>query len=518
MKAYESMEAWFITGSQALYGEEVLLQVATDSGRIVDGLNKAGELPINIVFKPVLTTADAVSRLIQEANAAPNCVGLIAWMHTFSPAKMWIRGLSNLSKPFVHLHTQFNRDIPWAMIDMDFINIETFNDAVLLSRVGEDPDYGIANIIRDCSYFDYHMHIDFGLTSLLLIFNRTKDKIYYIEYSRKVVNTDSGNLDEVIDRFISIANERAVKDFLLYHSIGTGVNRIKGVSQTIESYSDGLCAKRVDSIISVKEDMTLGRYSFSNGLLRDYDHIIEGSAGEILYSPREYKNNDIYKQFKKGKVHFKAIGNGIFGNNDHELEGLIIGADSLTISLSLGDISVDLEILINGGPHEFKENMRINIDSGSESTDAFLPFDIVSSALTHNIYQVFDVIVVEFETAGSIAFSFPAIRNMIIEDDLTIGGSISHTRGDHTIMFRSDAVQNVTFESFDSISKEDAFGFYQNDSYDIILDILSREKWENYLDGESNGDDDIPVFTIIEDGKDGVALPTQYTKFFQFKE
>lgn len=123
MKAYESMEAWFITGSQALYGEEVLLQVATDSGRIVDGLNKAGELPINIVFKPVLTTADAVSRLIQEANAAPNCVGLIAWMHTFSPAKMWIRGLRNLSRPLVHLHTQFNRDIPWAMIDMDFMNL-----------------------------------------------------------------------------------------------------------------------------------------------------------------------------------------------------------------------------------------------------------------------------------------------------------------------------------------------------------------------------------------------------------
>ena len=123
MKTYESKEAWFITGSQHLYGEEVLQQVAVDSGRIVDGLNSSNKLPLNIVFKPVLTTAGAISQLIQEANAAQNCVGLVAWMHTFSPAKMWIRGLNNLSKPFVHLHTQFNRDIPWATIDMDFMNL-----------------------------------------------------------------------------------------------------------------------------------------------------------------------------------------------------------------------------------------------------------------------------------------------------------------------------------------------------------------------------------------------------------
>jgi L-arabinose isomerase len=123
MKTYESKEAWFITGSQALYGEEALRQVAVDSGTIVDGLNATGNLPVNIIFKPVLKTADSIMQLIQEANAAPNCVGLIAWMHTFSPAKMWIRGLSRLSKPFVHLHTQFNRDIPWATIDMDFMNL-----------------------------------------------------------------------------------------------------------------------------------------------------------------------------------------------------------------------------------------------------------------------------------------------------------------------------------------------------------------------------------------------------------
>lgn len=123
MNAYESMEAWFVTGSQELYGEEVLRQVAADSLGITEGLNAANKLPIQIVYKPVLTSAEAISRLVQEANAAPFCVGLVAWMHTFSPAKMWIRGLNNLQKPFVHLHTQFNRDIPWSTIDMDFMNL-----------------------------------------------------------------------------------------------------------------------------------------------------------------------------------------------------------------------------------------------------------------------------------------------------------------------------------------------------------------------------------------------------------
>jgi L-arabinose isomerase len=123
MNVYESKEAWFITGTQELYGEEVLKQVAADSSAIVNGLNAGDKLPIKIVFKPVLTSAEAITRLIQEANAAENCVGLIAWMHTFSPAKMWIHGLKTLHKPFVHLHTQFNRDIPWATIDMDFMNL-----------------------------------------------------------------------------------------------------------------------------------------------------------------------------------------------------------------------------------------------------------------------------------------------------------------------------------------------------------------------------------------------------------
>jgi L-arabinose isomerase len=114
-------EAWFVTGSQHLYGEETLRQVAANSGQIAQTLDRA--LPVRVVFKPVLTTPDAIAQLCREANNAPNCVGLICWMHTFSPAKMWIAGLSSLRKPLVHLHTQANREIPWDTIDMDFMNL-----------------------------------------------------------------------------------------------------------------------------------------------------------------------------------------------------------------------------------------------------------------------------------------------------------------------------------------------------------------------------------------------------------
>ncbi len=123
MNPYKAKEAWFVTGSQDLYGAEVLQQVAVNSQQIVSGLNAENRLPVPIVFKPVLKNATAISQLVQDANASPQCVGLITWMHTFSPAKMWIRGLGNLQKPFVHLHTQFNRDIPWSTIDMDFMNL-----------------------------------------------------------------------------------------------------------------------------------------------------------------------------------------------------------------------------------------------------------------------------------------------------------------------------------------------------------------------------------------------------------
>lgn len=119
----KQFEVWFVTGSQHLYGPETLEQVAAHSQEIARTLSEAPAIPVNVVFKPVLTTPDAIRELCLEANASTNCVGLMTWMHTFSPAKMWIAGLRALQKPFVHLHTQYNRDIPWADIDMDFMNL-----------------------------------------------------------------------------------------------------------------------------------------------------------------------------------------------------------------------------------------------------------------------------------------------------------------------------------------------------------------------------------------------------------
>ncbi len=119
----KNLEVWFITGSQHLYGSETLKQVDAHSKQIADALDKSSKIPVKVVFKPVLTTPDAIYKLCVEANTTSNCIGLMTWMHTFSPAKMWIAGLSALQKPFVHLHTQFNRDIPWSEIDMDFMNL-----------------------------------------------------------------------------------------------------------------------------------------------------------------------------------------------------------------------------------------------------------------------------------------------------------------------------------------------------------------------------------------------------------
>ncbi|MFN8240529.1 MAG: L-arabinose isomerase [Bacteroidales bacterium] len=123
MDTTKKCEIWFVTGSQHLYGPEVLKQVAGNSATIAASLSKAPGIPVKIVFKPVLTTPDSITQLCTEANSDRSCIGLITWMHTFSPAKMWINGLNILHKPFLHLHTQMNRDIPWDTIDMNFMNL-----------------------------------------------------------------------------------------------------------------------------------------------------------------------------------------------------------------------------------------------------------------------------------------------------------------------------------------------------------------------------------------------------------
>lgn len=114
---------WFVTGSQHLYGPKTLRQVAANSTAIAAALNEAKAIPVDVVFKPVITDPDMVKALVLAANSDPDCIGVVLWMHTFSPAKMWIGGLTHLAKPVVHLHTQFNESLPWGTIDMDFMNL-----------------------------------------------------------------------------------------------------------------------------------------------------------------------------------------------------------------------------------------------------------------------------------------------------------------------------------------------------------------------------------------------------------
>jgi L-arabinose isomerase len=123
VKALGEFEIWFVAGSQQMYGDAALRQVDEHARTMAGELDEAEAVPVRVVCKPVLTTHASIRELCLEANAADDCVGLIAWMHTFSPAKMWIAGLGALQKPLLHLHTQFNRDLPWAEIDMDFMNL-----------------------------------------------------------------------------------------------------------------------------------------------------------------------------------------------------------------------------------------------------------------------------------------------------------------------------------------------------------------------------------------------------------
>lgn len=115
-------EVWFVTGSQEMYGDETLRQVADQSRRIASVLDTSG-LAVRVTWKPVVTSATAITATLAAASAAPECVGVIAWMHTFSPAKMWISGLDAMRKPLLHLHTQFGVELPWSTIDMDFMNL-----------------------------------------------------------------------------------------------------------------------------------------------------------------------------------------------------------------------------------------------------------------------------------------------------------------------------------------------------------------------------------------------------------
>jgi L-arabinose isomerase len=120
---YSAIEIWFVTGAQLLYGGDAVTAVDAHSAAIVEGLNRSGELPLKLVYRGTVNSSAEVEATFKEANNSKRCAGIVTWMHTFSPAKMWIKGLQNFSKPLLHLHTQFNREIPWSEIDMDFMNL-----------------------------------------------------------------------------------------------------------------------------------------------------------------------------------------------------------------------------------------------------------------------------------------------------------------------------------------------------------------------------------------------------------
>jgi L-arabinose isomerase len=122
-KPYADREVWFFTGSQDLYGEDTLRQVAEQSQEVARTLDEAADVPVRIVWKPVLKDSVSIRRAMLDANSDDRVLGVITWMHTFSPAKMWIAGLDQLRKPLLHLHTQANVELPWDSIDMDFMNL-----------------------------------------------------------------------------------------------------------------------------------------------------------------------------------------------------------------------------------------------------------------------------------------------------------------------------------------------------------------------------------------------------------
>mgnify|MGYP002522156098 CR=1 FL=1 len=122
-KAFDNYEIWWITGAQLLYGGDAVVAVDGHSKEMVDGLNKSGNIPVKIVYKGTANSSKEVETLMKAANNDEKCVGVITWMHPFSPAKMWIHGLQQLRKPLLHFHTQYNEEIPWDTMDMDFMNL-----------------------------------------------------------------------------------------------------------------------------------------------------------------------------------------------------------------------------------------------------------------------------------------------------------------------------------------------------------------------------------------------------------
>lgn len=133
MTIFDNYEVWFVIGSQHLYGPETLRQVTQHAEHVVNALNTEAKLPCKLVLKPLGTSPDEITAICRDANYDDRCAGMVIWLHTFSPAKMWINGLTILNKPLMQFHTQFNAALPWNSIDMDFMNRTRLRTAVVSS-------------------------------------------------------------------------------------------------------------------------------------------------------------------------------------------------------------------------------------------------------------------------------------------------------------------------------------------------------------------------------------------------
>ena len=146
MTIFDNYEVWFVIGSQHLYGPETLRQVTQHAEHVVNALNTEAKLPCKLVLKPLGTTPDEITAICRDANYDDRCAGLVVWLHTFSPAKMWINGLTMLNKPLLQFHTQFNAALPWDSIDMDFMNLnQTAHGGVCVSSMPWSPVTGRIN-------------------------------------------------------------------------------------------------------------------------------------------------------------------------------------------------------------------------------------------------------------------------------------------------------------------------------------------------------------------------------------
>lgn len=234
-KVFKDYEVWFITGSQHLYGEETLKHVSSHSEEIVKALNHCADIPVNVKFLGVLTTPEEIFQLSQQANLSNNCIGIMAWMHTFSPAKMWIKALQNLKKPLAHLHTQYNAEIPWETIDMDFMNENQsahggrefgfINSRLRNHRkviVGHYKDQNIQKEIGNWS------RVAMGLSTI------KNTKVVRIGDNMREVAVTEGDKIEAQIRFGFSVNGYGVGD-LAEHIHGTSDQEIE---KLIQSYSD----------------------------------------------------------------------------------------------------------------------------------------------------------------------------------------------------------------------------------------------------------------------------------------